>query len=133
MGDNLKLVWAEYHTISLAVVRGAMTFSITTLSTMTLSIKGLFVTLSINDIQHKRHSACQKCHYAEYLYAECQNFLIVMMNVIILSVIMLNVVGLSVVMMNVALPCKVLHGKSMSYKWQRLEFRGRIHNTLFSS
>ncbi len=42
--------------------KGAMTLSITahsttTLSIMTLSIKGLFVTHSINDIQDKRHSA----------------------------------------------------------------------------
>jgi hypothetical protein len=48
----------------------ATTFSITSLSTMTfsimtLSIKGLFVTLSINDIQQKRHSALLKCHYAD--------------------------------------------------------------------
>jgi hypothetical protein len=34
-----------------------MTLSIMTFSIMTLSIKDLFLTLSINDIQHKRHSA----------------------------------------------------------------------------
>jgi hypothetical protein len=38
-------------------IGGATTLSITTFSMMTLSIKGLFVTLSINDIQQKRHSA----------------------------------------------------------------------------
>ncbi len=41
---------------------GATTFSKITLSTttfsiMTLSIKGLFETLSINDSQHKKHSS----------------------------------------------------------------------------
>jgi hypothetical protein len=34
-------------------VWGATTSSITTFSIMTLSIKGLFVTLSVNDIQKK--------------------------------------------------------------------------------
>jgi hypothetical protein len=64
------------------------TLSITTLSRKILSIKGFFLTFSIIDIQHKRHSALQKCHYAE-----CHNFLIVMLNVIMPSVIMLNVVA----------------------------------------
>jgi hypothetical protein len=70
------------------------------------------VTLNINDIQPKRHSALQKCHYAECLYAhclcveclyahclcveclyaECHDFLIVILKVILLSVVMLNVV-----------------------------------------
>ena len=31
---------------------GATTFSMTTLGIMTLSIKGLLVTISVNDIQH---------------------------------------------------------------------------------
>ncbi len=46
----------------------------------------------ICDTQQKRHSALQKCHYADCLYAECQDFLIVMLNVTMLSVVMLNVV-----------------------------------------
>jgi hypothetical protein len=75
---------------------GAMTFSI-----MTLSIKGLFSTLCINNIQHSittlgimlsvvmesviscyneccyvecHNAECHyaKCHYAEYHYAECR-------------------------------------------------------------
>jgi hypothetical protein len=71
---------------------GTTTFSITTFSRTTLNIKGLFVTLSINDIQHKRHSALQKCHYAEFCY-----FLTVMLNVNMLSVVMLSVVILNVV------------------------------------
>ncbi len=34
--------------------KGATTFIMTTLSIMTLGIKGSFVTLSINDIQHNK-------------------------------------------------------------------------------
>ncbi len=45
--------------------------------------KGLFVTLSINDIQHKN-----KQHFALCLYAGCRDFLIVT-----LSIVMLNVVA----------------------------------------
>jgi hypothetical protein len=62
------------------------------------------VTLSINVIQRKRHSALQKCRYAECLYAEYHDFLMVMLNVIMLSVVMLNVVGISAVMPNVVPP-----------------------------
>ncbi len=36
--------------------KGATTFSLTTLSTQTFSIIGLFVTLSIKDIQHNVYS-----------------------------------------------------------------------------
>jgi hypothetical protein len=77
------------------ILHGAMTDWITTLSIMTLSI---------NDIQHRRHWAWRNCHYAE-----CHDFLVVMVNVImlsviILSVIMLSVVMLSVVMLNVVAP-----------------------------
>jgi hypothetical protein len=66
---------------------------------MTLSIKkGLFLKLSIYDIQQKRHSAQYNCHDSEYLYAKCHDLFIVMLkaellNVIMLSVIMLNVVA----------------------------------------
>ncbi len=60
-----------------------MTFSKTTFGLMTLSIKGLFVTLSIKDIQQKRHSASmtfskkdtqhnKKGHNSEFRYAECR-------------------------------------------------------------
>jgi hypothetical protein len=51
---------------------------------------GLFATLGVNDIHHKRHSSIQHCHYAE-----CRVTFIVM-----LSVVMLNVVRLSVVMLS---------------------------------
>jgi hypothetical protein len=47
---------------------------------MTLSVKGLFLTLSINDIQQKQHSATMlsviilaECHNAECHNAECHN------------------------------------------------------------
>ncbi len=83
-----------------------MAFSIST-----LNIKGLFVTLSINDIQHKTLSIkdidtqLKKCHYAVCPHAECRDFLIfmlsnVMLSVIILSVILLSVVTQSVVMLS---------------------------------
>ncbi len=50
-------------------VLGATTLSMTTFSIMTLSIKDFYITLSISDNQHKRHSAKQHCHYDECLYA----------------------------------------------------------------
>ncbi len=56
---------------------GATTFSITTLSTMPLSINGLFVTLSLND----------KRHYAECHYAECCSLFIVVLSGVMLSVV----------------------------------------------
>jgi hypothetical protein len=46
--------------------------------------------------------------YAECHYAEFHNFLIVMLNVILLSIVMLNVILLSVVMLNVILPSVVM-------------------------
>jgi hypothetical protein len=65
-----------------------MTFSI-----MTLSIKGLFVTLSINVNQHNNTLyRVPLCYY----YAECRNLFIVMLNVIVLCAVMLNVIMLSV-------------------------------------
>jgi hypothetical protein len=69
-----------------------MTFSMTTLSIIIFSIKGLFVTVSI-----KRSVSVQ----SECRYAECHDLLSVMLNVTMLSVIMLNVVMQSVVMLNV--------------------------------
>jgi hypothetical protein len=73
-----------------------MTFSI-----MTLSIKSLFVTLSITDTRHKNtpYRVQPECRYAQ-----CRDLLSVMLNVNILSVVMLNVVMLSVVMLNVVAP-----------------------------
>ncbi len=70
-------------------VRGSTTLGITT-----LSINGLFTTLSINDT---------KLSNMEYYYAECCVFKIVM-----LSVVMLNVIMLNVIMLNVMAPCTSL-------------------------
>jgi hypothetical protein len=58
---------------------------------MTLSINGLFVTLSLNMTLSIRTIR------TEYHYAECRISFIVMLIVIVLSVVMLNVVMLSVV------------------------------------
>jgi hypothetical protein len=111
-------------------MNGATTLSITTFSTTTLSIKGIFETHSINgiqdngtqhnyiqrndtqhkgqiwDTQHKRHSAWHsawqpECHPADCHYAECRDLFIVMLNVVVLSVVMLNVIMLNVIMLNV--------------------------------
>jgi hypothetical protein len=66
-----------------------MTLSIMTFSIMSLSIKGLLVTLSINDIQHKFNIDRVPLCCAEY-----RSFLIHMLNVIMLSVASLNVLAL---------------------------------------
>jgi hypothetical protein len=42
-----------------------------TLRIMTLSVKGLTVTLRINDTQQKQSAAYRQCYYAEPCYAEC--------------------------------------------------------------
>jgi hypothetical protein len=42
--------------LSVTFVQGAVTFSITTFGIMTVSIKGLYVTLSISYIELKLHS-----------------------------------------------------------------------------
>ncbi len=63
--------------------QGATTLSITKLGITTLSIMGLVMTLSI-DIQ--RNS--KECHYAE-----CRDYLNVMLSVVRLNVIMLSVVA----------------------------------------
>jgi hypothetical protein len=62
-------------------------FSITTLSIMTLNIMGLVTTLSTNDSQHE----------LEFHYAECHDFLNVMLSVVMLNVIRLNVIILHVI------------------------------------
>jgi hypothetical protein len=99
------------------IQNGATTFSMTTLSIATpsimrLSIKGLFVTHSIKDFQHRWR--CIECHYAEFcnlfivmLNAIMLNVImlnVIMPNVIILNVIMLNVIMLNVIMPNVIIP-----------------------------
>jgi hypothetical protein len=71
---------------------------------MTHSIMGLFLTLSIYDIRHNgtRHTSIDCC-YTEHRYAECHDYLNVLLNVVMLNVIMLSVVILNVVMMGVVI------------------------------
>jgi len=66
-----------------ATILSIMALGIMIFSVMTISITGLFGTLSINDIQHKRHSALQYCHFAE-----CRVSFIVMLNIIMPSLVM---------------------------------------------
>jgi hypothetical protein len=56
------------------------------------------MTLSI-DIQHNSI----ECHNAECCYAECRDYLNVMLSVVMLIVVRLNVVMLSVVRLNVVM------------------------------
>jgi hypothetical protein len=94
-------------TLSIMTLRKA-TFSITKQSIkgsfVALSIKGLFVTRSINDTQHKHHSAktplsiATLCHYSE-----CHIPFIVRLNVVMLRVIMFNVVMSTIFMANIML------------------------------
>ncbi len=63
------------------------TFSITTFCIMTLSRKGLFGTLSINDFQHEWHLA--------YYYAEYCNLFNVMLNVVMLRTNTLAYLGVA--------------------------------------
>jgi hypothetical protein len=44
-----------------------------------------------------------ECYYAERRYAECRDYLNVMVSVVMLSVVMLSVVMLSVVMLSIAI------------------------------
>ncbi len=73
------------------------TFRITTLSITTLSIMGLVKTL-ITGIQHNSIE-CQ--------YAECRDYLNVILNVVMLNVVMLSDVRLNVVMLSVVAPINV--------------------------
>jgi hypothetical protein len=92
-----------------------MTFSITILniikfSIMTSSIKGLFVTLIINDIQYIMKLSImvldiEYC-YNECRYADCHDLFMIVLNVIMLSVVMLGVVMLYVVAPYFWQPCK---------------------------
>ncbi len=71
---------------------------------MTHSIMGLFLTLSIYDIRHNgtRHTSIECC-YAEHRYAECHDYLNVLLNVVMLNVVMLSVVILNYVMLSVVI------------------------------
>ncbi len=57
---------------------------------MSLSIEGLYVTLSITDTQHNKPLNYAECHHDKYR---------------ILFIVMLNVVMLNVVMLCVVAPC----------------------------
>ncbi len=57
------------------------------------------MTLSI-EVQHDSI----ECHYADFRYAECLNYLNVMMSIVMLNIVMLSVVRLNVVMLSVVAP-----------------------------
>jgi hypothetical protein len=78
---------SSYGATTLSIMTLSITtFSIMTFSIMTLRIKGLYVTLSISDSEHRRHS--EQC------------------SAIMLNCVMLNVVMLSAVMLSVMAPIK---------------------------
>ncbi len=58
---------------------------------MTLGIEANFATLSINDIQHKQHSASQLCTIMPSA---------IMISVIVVSVIMMSVIIVSDIMLH---------------------------------
>jgi hypothetical protein len=81
-------------------------------SISTLSIKGVYVTLSINDTLNVTLSITILRHYAECNCAQCR-VLFIMVNVIMLSVtytpFMLNAIMLSVVMLREAINVVLLN------------------------
>jgi hypothetical protein len=58
---------------------------------MTLSIKGLFATVSIMTFSIMTLSLVALCHYIEYCCAQCHILFTVMLGVVMLNVIMLSV------------------------------------------
>jgi hypothetical protein len=60
---------------------------------------GLVETLSINDTQH---------NIIDYHYAECCDYLNVILSVVMMNVVMLSVIMLNVVMLSVVTPLKQL-------------------------
>jgi hypothetical protein len=84
---------------------GAKTFSLTTFRIMTLSIMGLFVTLSIDDSQHKdTQDFSVECCYAEFSDYLNVMLSVIMLNAGILSVAMISVLMLNVLMLSVVAP-----------------------------
>jgi hypothetical protein len=96
-------------------------------SITSLSIRGLYVTVSINDTQHSitmlclfdecHHAECHyaecyyaECYYAECYYAECHALFDIMLSIanepIMLSVVMQSVVMQSVIKLNVVAPTR---------------------------
>ncbi len=61
---------------------------------MTLSMMGLFATLGMNGTQHS----------GQYCYAECRNYLNVLLSVIMRNVAMLSVIMLGIVILSVVTP-----------------------------
>ncbi len=74
-----------------------------TFRVMTLSIKGVYGTLSLSDTQHKRHSELQSSAFIPsvimlkvtlyFYYAECLMLSVIILNVFMLSTVMLSVVA----------------------------------------
>jgi hypothetical protein len=79
------------------------TLSILTFGITTLSIKGLFVTFSINATQYSTINVIM-LSVAIYLLLNIVMLSVVMLNVIMLNVVMPSVYILSVVMLNVVAP-----------------------------
>jgi hypothetical protein len=73
----IKLIEKVEKAVKITPPLGARTFSITTFSKMTLSIRVLLATLSKNNSQHEDtwHKSIE-CSYAGCLYAECHVFLL---------------------------------------------------------
>jgi hypothetical protein len=69
----------------LVIFTGATTLSKMTFNLMTLFIKGLYLTLSISDLQH---NYIIKCLYAKHCFLFIIMLSVIMLNAIILSVIM---------------------------------------------
>jgi hypothetical protein len=75
---------------------------------MILGIKGLNVTLIINDTQFNN-----ALHYSERCNAECRILFVVLLNDVMLNVIMLNVIMLNVIILSVVLLSVVMINVSM--------------------
>ncbi len=82
----MQIVVGDYHS-------GATTASITTLGIMTMSTKGLDVTLNIKTL------ITMLCHCAECHKAECHVLFMIVLNAFMLSVIVLSGIMLSDIML----------------------------------
>jgi hypothetical protein len=95
---NWQLISPHYIMYNSCYI-GATTLSKMTIGITTFRIMGLLTTLSITilsiDIQHNSI----ECHYAE-----CCDYLNVMLSVVMLNVVMLNAVRLNVVRLSVVAP-----------------------------
>jgi hypothetical protein len=81
-----------------------------TISITTISIKSLYVTLSIIYTQQKRQSALEQCHYADCHHADCRyadcryadchyaeyrDLFTIMLSVVILNVVVPSLTGVT--------------------------------------